>query len=240
MTDGVLAGRRIVTTRDAPGALDERLAVLGAEVVHVPMIEIVDAPGRRASDAIGRIGEFDWVVVSSRHGAVRVAAALARHPEVRAAAVGSVTAALLRSDPAPLVPERQTAADLVAAFASPGERRRVLVVQGSRSDTVLVDGLVALGYDVEAVVAYETRSVVPTPAQRLAVTGADAVVVASGSAAVAWVEAFGTEMAIPVVAIGPTTARAAEAAGLRVAAVATDHSVDGLVDRVRALLCDGS
>lgn len=240
MTVGALAGRRIVTTRDAPGPLDERLTELGADVVHVPMIEIVDPPDDRSSEALHRLGDFEWVVVSSRHGAERVSPWLARHPQVRAAAVGAVSAAALGPDVEVLVPQRQTAADLVRAFPVPGGGRRVLVVRGNLSDDTLADGLAGLGYSVESVVAYVTRGVVPTPERRRSVEGADAVVLASGSAATAWFEAFGMIPAIRVVAIGPTTARVAEAAGLRVDVVASSHSVDGLVDAVRVLLSTGS
>jgi uroporphyrinogen-III synthase len=61
------------------------------------------------------------------------------------------------------------------------------------------------------------------------VTGADAVLFASGSAARGWVEVFGTDAPPVVVAIGPETAAATERAGVRVTAVARDHSLAGLV-----------
>ncbi|MGA1723367.1 MAG: uroporphyrinogen-III synthase, partial [Ilumatobacteraceae bacterium] len=68
-----------------------------------------------------------------------------------------------------------------------------------------------------------------------AAAGADAVLLASGSAATAWADA-GPIDAGAIVAIGPTTAEAARTAGLEVTAVAEDHSIDGLVDAVVALL----
>ena len=37
-----LHGRRVVTTRDEPGELDRLLAEAGADVVHVPLIEIAE------------------------------------------------------------------------------------------------------------------------------------------------------------------------------------------------------
>ena len=62
---GPLAGRRVATTRDRPGRLDEILARLGATVVHVPLIEVVDAPGDDLAEALDRLAEFDWVIVTS-------------------------------------------------------------------------------------------------------------------------------------------------------------------------------
>ena len=60
----------------------------------------------------------------------------------------------------------------------------------------------------------------------------DALVLASGSAATSWVAALGTEAPPIVVVIGPTTAKVARELGLKVTAVATDHSLTGLVEAV--------
>jgi uroporphyrinogen-III synthase len=115
-----LRGRTIVTTRDQPGVLDALLEQLGAHVVQLPLIEIGDAPdgGAALAEALGRIDAFDWVVVTSRHGAERVADA-ARGSSVRMAAVGEATAVVLaeRSGrPVELVPNQQLASALVECF----------------------------------------------------------------------------------------------------------------------------
>lgn len=232
-----LAGRGIVTTRDEPGRLDALLSALGADVVHVPLIEIVDPPDPLAPS---RLDDADWVVVTSQHGAARVAAAVATRPRLRTAAVGTRTAAVLADGggrPVTVVPERQTAADLVAAMPDPDPNaRRVLVARADRAEPTLVDGLRARGYDVHEVVAYVTRLRTPTTRERDAVRDADAAVFASGSAAQAWAGTIGTWTPAHVIAIGPTTARVAREAGLQVTAVAADHSVEGLVAEVVAVL----
>jgi uroporphyrinogen-III synthase len=233
---GPLAGRRVATTRDRPGQLDELLAGLGATVVHVPLIEIVDAPGEALAAALARLDEVDWVVVTSHHGAVRVAAAVARRPRLLTAAVGTHTAQVLAAGTGrevTVVPARQTAVELVAAMPAPSEgARRVLVAQADRAEPTLVDRLRARGFAVQAVVAYETRLRRPTAAERASLAGVDAVAFASGSAARAWAAAIGTQTPPHVVAIGPTTARAARDVGLQVTAVAADHSVAGLAAAV--------
>jgi uroporphyrinogen-III synthase len=86
------------------------------------------------------------------------------------------------------------------------------------------------------VIAYATRTRAPRPDERAAALAADAVAFASGSAATAWAEAIGSETPPVVCAIGPTTAAVAERAGLKVTAVAADHSVPGLVELVTRLL----
>lgn len=239
MSDPALLGRRIVTTRDAPGRLDSMLSALGAEVVHVPLIEVVDTDDPAFAEALGALAEYDWVVVTSRHGAARVAPALRDTPSVATAAVGAATAAELRSGIGRLVdvvPERQTAADLVEAMPVAVPGCRALAALADRAAPTLVEGLRARGYTVDAVVAYRTLPRRPSDAELDAVRAADAVVFASGSAAEAWAETCGSETPPHVIAIGPTTADAARASGLGVTAVAADHSIEGLVAEVTSAL----
>lgn len=236
-----LSGRCVVTTRDTSGPLDAALRELGAEVVHVPLIEIEpdhDALARaldRGDDELP-----DWVVVTSRHGA----AALAAQPglPVRIAAVGRSTAAVLERAwrrPVDLVPEVQHAVGLVEAFAALGADAtgwRILVAQADRAEATLVDGLRELGHEVEVVTVYRTRTLVPAPALTDLALAADAITFASGSAALAWSEAVGTRTPPVVCVIGPSTARVARAHGLVVTHIAEEHSVEGLVRAVRAAL----
>jgi uroporphyrinogen-III synthase len=230
-----LTGRRVVTTRDAPGRLDQRLRELGAEVVHVPLIEITDPPDGGASLAalLAEIDRFDWVVVTSRHGAERVGAGLPA--AIRTAAVGTATAEALRhltGRPVDLVPDVQRATALVDAFAARRDHDRtwsILVAQADRAEPVLVDGLRRAGHRVEVATAYATRLRTPDPAQLAAALDADAVAFASGSAAEAWATAIGRRTPRVVCAIGPTTARVAREHGLPVSAEASEHSVEGLV-----------
>ncbi|MDJ0767404.1 MAG: uroporphyrinogen-III synthase [Ilumatobacter sp.] len=234
-----LAGRRVVTTRDTRGALDSALAALGADVVHIPLIAIEPAPGRALSDALDRLGGYDWLVVSSRHGARAVGDAARRHPGVSLAAVGAATAAVLErlaGRPVEIVPGTQSAAGLVEAMPAAGDARRALVAQADRAEETLVAGLRGLGYEVDPVVAYVTSTRTPSAAERRAAVVADAVAFASGSAAGAWSDAFGASAPPVVAAIGSTTAAAAEAAGLAVTHVATRHDVDGLVEVIATAL----
>ena len=82
-----LAGKRVVTTRDEPGQVDRLLAEAGATVLHLPLIAIVDAEdgGAGLTALLDRVDDFDWLIVTSQHGAIRVGAA-ARGRRVRLAA----------------------------------------------------------------------------------------------------------------------------------------------------------
>lgn len=224
----------MVTTREERGRLDTALEALGAAVVHVPLVEVVEpSDGGAALDAaLSDLGSYDWLIVSSRHGAGRVAAAAAVVDGLRSAAVGGRTAAVLERGldrPIDVVPERQTGADLAAAMPEPGAHPRVLVAQAERADSGLVAGLIDRGYDVDVVAAYRTTARRPSADERQTALAADAVTFASGSAARSWVDGIGLDTPPVVAVIGPTTAEVAGAAGVAPTHEAATHDVDGLV-----------
>lgn len=218
-----LAGRRIALTRPEAGALGARLVELGARVVHVPLIEIADPAdgGSALRRALLRLAAFDWLAVTSANGAERVGSHAAGHPAVRLAAVGPATARALAAAagrPVDLVATVPRVEGLLAEF--PRAPSRVLVAQADRAGSALADGLTAAGHQVEAVTAYRTITRRPEPAEAAELATVDAVVLASGSAAISWVEALGAAVPALVVAVGPSTARTARTHGLHVTYVA--------------------
>lgn len=234
-----LRGRRVVTTRERIGELDRRLARLGADVVHVPLIGVAepDDGGAALAAALERLDTFDWVVVTSPNGAGRVGPALGQ-ADVKVATVGTRTAAVIARSSgrdADLVPDEQTALALAAAMP-PASGERLLLAQADRADPAHAAAFAERGYDVTAVVAYRTMLRMPTVAERRAALAADALALASGSAARAWRQAVGSDTPPAVVAIGPSTEAVAVRAGIKVTHCAADHSIDGLVaEVVRAL-----
>src|SRR5690606_37478475 len=107
--------------RDLPGELDALLGAAGADVVHVPLIEIADDDETTAAvrAAATSLADHDWLIVTSRHGARRMGPVAAAHPHLRLAAVGTATAAELAElagRSVEVVPARQTAAHLVEAM----------------------------------------------------------------------------------------------------------------------------
>lgn len=244
-----LSGRTIVVTRAAEQGrrLTERLAALGADVVELPLIDVVDPEdgGAALRDAIARLDEFDWIVVTSANGATRLVHALRSRTATgtmgaavdtagsrpRIAAIGAATDAALGPDHrADLVADRSIAEGLVDALARVPPAR-ALVVQGDRARTTLVDGLRELGWQVERVIAYRTVPARPRADVLERALSADAVTFASGSTVRSFVEAVGAANRHPavVVSIGPETTAAADCAGLEVTATADPHSLDGMV-----------
>ena len=245
-----LFGRRVVVTRARAQAsgLVTRLRGLGAEVVEMPTIEIVDPGdgGARMAAAVKSVRDYDWVIFTSANSVerffflVRDARSLGR---VHVAAVGPATADELarRGVVADLVPSPATAEAMVARFPrlppdllGPDEKPvrpgRLLLPQASAARPVLAEGLRDKGWVVDAVEAYRTVPVQP-PADTLAAGAkADAVVFSSSSTVTNYLAAAGAGTVPPVVVcIGPVTAATAAEAGLTVTAVAAEHTVDGLV-----------
>lgn len=238
-----LAGRSIVTTRASIGQLDRLLVALGADVVHVPLIEIVDVGdgGRALTDALAALHDGDWIAVTSPAGATRLAGRLPDR-RLRFAVVGTATAAAVEAvtgRPPDVVPVRQTAADLAAALPAGDGSRRVVLATADRADPAHVAAISARGYVVERVVAYRTVLRTPTPSERRAALGADAVAFASGSAATAWHDAIGTATPPVVASIGPSTTAVAERLGLVVTVTARDHSIEGLAEVIVHRLTGG-
>jgi uroporphyrinogen-III synthase len=208
---------RIVVTRpeDRAGELAERLEALGHEVSVRPLI---------ATESVGdepiELEGYDWVVVTSRTGAELVARR-GVPPWPPLAAIGPGTAEALRSaglEPA-LVPELSTQEGLVAAFPRPPGRVLFAGAEGARQH--LADEL-----DADFVPLYRTVELHPPEP-----LDGDLVVLASASAA----RAFGRlRSPLPAVSIGPETTKAARAEGVRVAAEAVTHDLDGLVAAVEA------
>ena len=236
---GPLAGRTVVVTRpERPeDEVTAPFADTGATVLAVPVIGI-DAPadgGAALAEALGRLGSYDWVVVTSANAADRVAHALRTAHALRAAdavrvaAVGPRTAARLaalgiRVDH---VPERFTGDDLAASF--PAGTGRVLFPAAAGARDAVPDGLRARGWQVDRVTAYRTVEVAPPPGAVEAAADADAIVFASPSAVRSWTAATGGA-ARPALAvcIGPVTGAAAREAGFAVVE-ADPHTMEGVV-----------
>jgi len=245
-TGGALVGRRIVVTRPAheARALADRLASLGAIPIVFPTIRIEPADPAPLVDAARHLDRFDWVVFTSAHGVEALFAALgpagkdARDVSLRKlAAVGPVTARALRErgvEPG-LVPPTYVAEAVLAAMAATGDLRgvRVLFPRADVAREVLADGLRELGAAVTEVVAYRTVGAAGPPPD---LAGADAVTFTSSSTVRHFVASGASADGAKVVCIGPVTAQTARELGLAVAAVAAEHTEDGLIRALQGAL----
>jgi len=239
-----LEGRSVVITRSIAQneSLRRLLEARGARVVEVPLIAVVepDDEGRERDEVLQRFEDFDWIVVTSPNGADRVAPFLSaahaagdakRFPLI--AAVGEATA---RSVGTPVALCAEPARSDVLAQQFPEGNGSVLVVQGNLADNQLSDDIESKGWTVTRVVAYRTVHLRPTKEMMLPALSADVLLLASGSAATAWFDAFGASTPPYVVAMGPSTAKVAVNLGLEVSAIASEQTLDSLIETAERVI----
>jgi len=232
MIENALVGKRIVVTRPAnqSDTLVELLQERGAQPVQMPLIEIC-APsdgGVALRRALAELDSFDWVVVTSVNGAVAVVDELrhrVRRPQI--AAIGEATNKALGTI-ADLIPSSARGDVLAAEF--PIGSGRVLLAQAEVTNGAVGKTLALRGWKVVAVAAYQTRSVRPEPELLSRALDADALVLASGSAARSWVHSAGKRTPPIVVAIGQSTATVADSVGIRVTAIAAEPTPACVID----------
>lgn len=254
-----LHGRTVVVTRARARARAGEVRVLeelGAEVLLAPCVETLAPPSWEPLDAaIGRMGEFDWLVLTSAEGAEAFLSRLREKGRdlralggVRIAAVGSAAAEGLRGarlEPE-LVAEVSNPAMLVRALAGMAVGGpRFLVVQAAAGREALPDALPALGASVTVAPAYQT--VCPNtdlePVRRRCAEGRlSAIAFASPPAVRGFVQLLGELEAsrllahTAIAASGPATREAIEQLGLHPAIEAGEATARSLVEALAAYL----
>jgi uroporphyrinogen III methyltransferase / synthase len=230
--------------RDQAGVFSTLLRQRGAEPLEVPTIAIRPLDSTAQLDrAVERLvgGAYDWLVLTSVNGVAALrgrtealghgVAALAGVP---VAAIGPATEAALREwGVVPdLIPGAATTAGLGEAF--PAGTGDVLLARADIANPELGAVLRAKGYRTDDVTAYRTVPLdrLEDAARRRLDTGeVDWLAFTASSTVVGFARAYGGPPpgGVRVAAIGPVTAAAAEAAGMRVDATASEHTIPGLV-----------
>lgn len=245
-------------TREQSRALAAPLEALGAEVIACPVIAIVDPPDTGpVDDAISRLGEYDWVVLTSTNAVERFLARIetlghapAELAATRVAAVGDATARALtaRGVEVAFAPPKEFRAEaLVDEFVArgAGEGWRVLVPRALEAREILPETLRGRGAVVDVAPVYRTVAAEPDPAviERLR-AGVDAVTFTSPSTVRNFLSLLGAaglgaaELLDGVVlaSIGPVTTNALVESGLRADVEADPSTVPALVDALAARL----
>jgi uroporphyrinogen-III synthase len=236
----------VVVTRaeSSDGPLSSQLRELGLKVLLWPAIEVSRSDTQELTDALGRIGDFDWIVFASRHAVTPVLAQIPAQPAgLKVAAVGKATAQVLRQRNwrVDVVPDDSNAGALVSAFepiAKEG-KLRILYPASSRALPMISKGLTQLGAEVTQVEAYRTDSSagldVADCRAKIDRNEIGAVTFASPSAVIELERALGREhfeklfTRAAAVAIGPTTARVLTELG-RTPVLAESATLRGLAD----------
>jgi uroporphyrinogen III methyltransferase/synthase len=253
-----LFGKRIVVTRSREQAseLVRQLSELGADVLEIPTIKITPpkdlAPLR---EAVGAMGEYDWVVFTSPNGVDALFRAyfevhkdIREFGPVRIATLGAATAQKVAEYhlEVDFMPKEFTSEGLLAEFrrAVDCENLHFLLPRADLADERLARGLEDLGGIVDDLDAYAT---VPETEDRtghrarLLAEGADIVTFTSSSTVTNFcnlVDVAALKKKFPplrFVSIGPVTTKTAQEKGLEIAAEATPHTIPGLVEVILSL-----
>jgi uroporphyrinogen III methyltransferase/synthase len=250
-----LLGKRVVVTRSREQASDlvRQLTELGADVLEIPTIKIVEPKSLEPlREAVETMGVYDWLVFTSPNGVdafFRVF--LEKHQDirelgpVRIAAVGAGTAKRvagyhLQVD---LLPREFTNEGLLAEFKKSVDcaSAKFLLPRATIADKSLARHLEDLGGIVDDLDAYAT---VPETDDRtghralLLKEGADFLTFTSSSTVTnfcALVDAPGLLKRFPgikVVSIGPQTTKAAKELNVPVAMEAGTHTIAGMVNEI--------
>ena len=248
-----LSGQRVLVTRawHQSAALIGRLNTRGAEVVEAPTV-IIEPLGDYSSvdDALNRLGDYDWVILTSANGVDAMADRM-QHlgldaralAAVRIAAVGSVTADRLERlfITADLVPEVFVAEALAEAMGRTGlAGKRCLLLRSHIARKTLPDMLTAAGARCDDTSVYRTVKPDALPDQVIRDLGAGRLQWAtftSASAFVNFIELLGDRSTsilptLKLASIGPIASKAMRLAGYEPTVEARTHTVEGLAEAV--------
>jgi uroporphyrinogen III methyltransferase / synthase len=240
-----LDGCRVLVTRPAQlaHAWQSALERLGAKVIAYPTIEVrPPSTWQPLDDAFARLGSYHWLIFTSasavRLSCTRLPATVdprnLEQPLVAAVGHETARALLERGFVVARIPEDQRQEGLIAAFGDLPAGTRLLFPQAVGGRDALTAALRARGCEVDLVPASETVPVDPLgPLPEF-----DVATFASPSAFEAFVDRHGTAPLAPrgVVVIGPTTAAAALARGLR-PEVARTPRIDDVADAIAGVAC---
>ncbi len=245
-----LFGRRIVITRarEQAGALRDALAELGAEVIELPAIEVRDpASWRPIDEALARLGQFQFLLVTSANGVRNFLARLkACGRDVRdlkgltIGAIGPATAAEfartgVRVD---FIPREYRAEGLLEALAGQDLHGKSFLIPRAKVARDLVPRVLRdRGAHVEVVEAYETITpeIPAAELERLLSPPPDAITFTSSSTASSFAKLFPHRTVSEVLSgtaiasIGPVTSATVRKLGLEVAVEAAESTIPGLV-----------
>ena len=201
-----LFGKRFVVTRASRqnGKVREKLEHLGAEVLELPLIEILPTENRNlVAEIFAGIATYEWAVFTSSNGArefmkifLRAFEDIRSFGPMKIACVGEATASVFRDFQlqVELIPEISTAENLAQTLISTDslDSANVLVVSGNRNREILVGILEKIGHAiVDVLPVYDTDFADVSEASDLKSfkeLGADGIIFTSSSTALSYIE----------------------------------------------------
>lgn len=252
-----LAGKRVLVTRTRAQAstLVAALRLHGALPIELPAIQIehrMDPVALRSTFHRLSLQEYRWVIFTSPNAVeIFLDAAFEAGNDARLlagadiCAIGDGTARALRAHGLrpDLVPSHAIGEGVATALVASGtlQGARVLLPRAHGGRDVIPDGLRAAGATVDDLTLYVAAPPADVTAEVLAdlrERGVDVVTFTSSSTVTNLLQLLNGDLSplagALIACIGPATAKTATEAGLEPDAVASVHTVEGLMDAVRA------
>lgn len=255
MANAPLKGKRIVVTRarEHSHALSKKMLDLGAAVIEIPAIRIVELNSAPMRAAIEHIDEYALAIFTSATAVHVFCRALAQQPDRAAlfhsipiAVIGNATARALEEHGfrAAIIPDEFVAEGLLASLTQSGIRlseRKILIPRAKIARAVLTRELKALGSIIDDIPIYET---LPEPFAHdmslldLLVPAPDLLTFTSSSTVTFFKAGLPANLLADLRAhsiaacIGPIAADTAREAGFTVAIIPERYSVDGLIEAI--------
>jgi uroporphyrinogen-III synthase len=254
-SDNSLAGKRVLVTRtvEQAGSLVDLLRAQGAEVIVIPAIRIEPInPAPALSYYLGRLGNYQWLILTSANGV----AALAAHMKdlhipadafahMQCVAVGPATADAMRALGlrVDIVPEEYVAESVIAAIHHQVAGQNVLIIRGKLARDLIPQALTKAGACVDTADAYHT--VIPTDSEEkvrevfLSTTPPEIVTFTSSSTVdnfIGLMDAAGLSerpAMLRAASIGPVTSAALRGYGWEPWVEAKLHTIPGLVEAMQ-------
>ena len=247
-----LFGKRILVTRARSQAskLTAKLENLGAEVIEVPAIEIIDPEDLYAAldQAIDHVQDYHWLMFTSANGVKHFFARLLQAGKdaralgyAKIAAIGSATAAELKKYGlvADVIPGEYRAEGIIEAMKGKlPPHAKILLPRAEEAREILPEKLREMGAEVEVVPAYRTVCAVADSealVSELLAGSFDMVTFTSSSTVKNLVKIIGSADSlrdVKTACIGPVTADTAKSLGIEPDIIAKEYTIDGLVEAI--------
>lgn len=247
-----MSGQRIVVTRarEQAGDFSQKLTKLGADVLEIPTIKIVQPTRKRdIVDALLGLNTYNWLVFTSTNGVTAFFDFFFKRFQdlrdlggARIAAVGPATAAKVRELhlQVDLTPDEFTGEKIAGALAKfeSVENLKICLLRAEDANPDLPRVLEELGAIVDDIAVYKTVAETEDPAgagAALLENGADWLTFTSGSAVEHFHARFNLAKLlkkfpqIKLASIGPETSKTIRALKIEPALEAKEHTTDGLV-----------
>ncbi len=245
-----LFAKRILVTRATTqaGTFCDTLSRLGAEPVSMPTIKIVPPPDITKLDrAIKRVATYDWLLLTSVNGVAhfferlkKLGLDVRQLKGVKICAIGPMTRRAIEAQniSVDITPKEFIAEAVLDALGKDGiEGKKFLLPRAMEAREIIPKEIKRLGGKIDVVTSYRTiapRKDAASVREQLTKGLIDAVTFTSASTVKNFAKIIGKKdlkglmVKTTVACIGPITAQAAEALGLKVDIMPRDYTIAGL------------